>query len=220
MKQKQRTERDFIGEVRIPEDALFGIHSLRARENFPNHIGFHPEWFKAVGHVKLACYRTYGLFKKAALKEYGDQSPIRFFSDDIIQALEKSAEDISDNLYFEHFIVPAVQGGAGTSINMNVNEIIANRALQLLGNSAGEYHIIDPIEQANVFQSTNDVIPTALKVAVMHLLKKLEEAVNKSRKSCEQLEQRYQNLPAWPTPNCKKRFLLRMVACFPPLMMH
>jgi aspartate ammonia-lyase len=190
-----RKEQDFIGTMEIPEEALYGIHSLRAKENFPNHIPFHKEWYQAVGQVKLACYQTYKLFKQAAKKQYADSLPLSFFKDEIIQKLHEAAKEVSDGKHFDHFIIPAVQGGAGTSINLNVNEIIANRALQLLGKQAGDYSLIDPIEQANVYQSTNDVIPTALKIAVMQLLKKLEESVNKSRKTFEQLEGQYRSTP-------------------------
>jgi aspartate ammonia-lyase len=93
-------------------------------------------------------------------------------------------------MHFEHFIVPAVQGGAGTSINMNVNEIITNSALYNLGHKYGEYSFIDPIEQANIYQSTNDVIPTSLVVAVMKLLQSLEESINSLRQKIEEYEKR------------------------------
>lgn len=190
-----RTEKDFLGTIEIPLDALYGIHSKRAQENFPNHIPFHQEWYQAVGQVKLACYQTYEQFKNTAQKEFQGQVPIPFFDDKIINELKNAAGEVVAGKHFNNFIVPAVQGGAGTSINLNVNEIIANRALQLLGKNAGEYQIIDPIEQANVYQSTNDVIPTALKMVIMQLLKKLEDFVNKSRKSCEELETKYRNIP-------------------------
>jgi len=195
VKQKHRKEKDFLGTLEIPEEALYGIHSKRAQENFPNHIPFHQEWYEAVGQVKLACYQTYEQFKKLAYKEYDNHPPLSFFSDEVIVTLKKSAHEVIDGNHFNHFIVPAVQGGAGTSINMNANEIIANRALQIIHKKPGEYQFIDPFEQANVYQSTNDVIPTALKIVVMKLLKKLEDSVNKSRKACEQLEGKYRNTP-------------------------
>ena len=84
--------------------------------------------------------------------------------------------------------MPAIQGGAGTSINMNINEIIANRALLNSGHNSGEYHIIDPLEHANIYQSTNDVIPTALTLAVMKLLQTLEDKINNLRQNVEKLE--------------------------------
>ena len=190
-----RSEKDFLGTVEISEEALYGIHSKRAQVNFPNPIPFHQEWYQAVGQVKQACYQTYEQFKKLAHQKYDHQPPLVFFNDEVIQALEKAAKEVAQGDHFDHFLVPAIQGGAGTSINMNVNEIIANRALQIIYKKPGEYQFIDPIEQANVYQSTNDVIPTALKIVIMQLLKKLEDAVNKSRKACEQLERKYRNTP-------------------------
>ena len=96
--------------------------------------------------------------------------------------------------YYEHFIVPAIQGGAGTSINMNVNEIISNVALIKSGAKAGEYSQIDPFEHANIYQSTNDVVPTALKVAGIQLLEKLEQAINSSRFEIEKVESAHKNI--------------------------
>ncbi|MDX2430589.1 MAG: lyase family protein, partial [Bacteroides sp.] len=108
-------------------------------------------------------------------------------------ALESAASEISSGAHFEDFIVPGVQGGAGTSINLNVNEIISNVALRGLGKKPGDYELVDPIETANIYQSTNDVIPTALTLATMQLLNELEEVVNGTRSSLEQLESRYRN---------------------------
>lgn len=99
-----------------------------------------------------------------------------------------AAKDVADGLHFEYFIVPSIQGGAGTSINMNINEIIANAALQKTGNKLGNYSVIDPIEDANIYQSTNDVIPTALVIAVMKLLQSLEENINMLRQKVEEYE--------------------------------
>ncbi|MDD4603648.1 MAG: lyase family protein [Bacteroidales bacterium] len=182
-----RIEKDFLSDRELPEDVLYGIHSLRAKENFPDNTPFHIEWYKATGLVKLACYHTYATFKKAAL-EYKQIMALRFMDDAVLNALVKSALEVSEGKYFEYFIVPAIQGGAGTSINLNINEIIANRALTILGYKPGNYAIIDPIEQANVYQSTNDVIPTSLKITVMQLLKRLEEKINLLRYRVEELE--------------------------------
>jgi aspartate ammonia-lyase len=110
-----------------------------------------------------------------------------------MDALESAAVEISLGQHYASFIVPAISGGAGTSINMNVNEIIANRALQKLGSDLGNYEKIDPIEAANIYQSTNDVVPTALKVAVMHLLGDLESAINTLRQKIEITEGKYRN---------------------------
>jgi len=189
-----RTEKDHIGEVSIPVSALYGIHSFRARENFPGQIPFHVEWYRATGTVKLACYLTLRKLMRALQKEHPDMvEHLRIPEDKILGALETAAAAVSGGSYFDQFIVPGTQGGAGTSINLNINEIITNAALLELGKKPGQYHILDPIEGANLFQSTNDVIPTALTVAVLQLLNKLEEAVNLSRFAMEQLETRYRN---------------------------
>ena len=189
-----RIEKDFLGEKQINKDALYGIHSLRARENFPDNTPFHIEWYKAIGLTKLACYLTYDSFKKAVLEKHPDNDlPINLFDKSIITALIESAEEVAEGKYFNHFIVPAIQGGAGTSINMNVNEIIANESLLKLGHNAGEYNFIDPIEHANIYQSTNDVIPTSLKVASIKLLVELEEKINDLRFDIEAIENKSRN---------------------------
>lgn len=164
----------------MKKNALYGIHSKRAQENFPDKTPFHIERYKAIGLTKLACYNIYKNFKMAVLQKT-KKSPVELFDDKIINALQKSAKEISEGKYFDHFIVPAIQGGAGTSINMNVNEIIANISLKSIHKNPGEYNIIDPIEHANIYQSTNDVIPTSLKVAVIQLLTELEESINRLR---------------------------------------
>ena len=189
-----RTENDFIGNLDIPDNALYGIHSLRAKNNFPIEVPFQIEWYKAVGITKLACYITYENFKIAALKKYKSSDIlINFFDEEVITVLKRSAEEVAEGKYFENFIVPAIQGGAGTSINLNINEIIANSSLQKLNKKLGDYKIIDPIEHANIYQSTNDVIPTALKVATIGLLEKLEDRINKLRFEIEKQENKHRN---------------------------
>jgi aspartate ammonia-lyase len=189
-----RTERDFLGEVSIPSDALYGIHAYRARENFPNATPFPEEWYRATGTVKLACYRTVRKLLEALLKEDPDLvEHLRIPQKRVLGALESAATEVAAGSHFKEFIVPAVQGGAGTSINMNINEIITNTALKALGSKPGDYGLVDPVETANIFQSTNDVIPTALTLATMQMLNELEEAVNLTRASMEQLETRYRS---------------------------
>ncbi len=184
-----RTERDFLGEVSVPSDALYGIHSFRARENFPHPSPFPVEWYRATGLVKLACYRTIRKLGRAIQKEYPELTGhLRIPDEKVLGALEAAATEVSSGSHYDQFIVPATQGGAGTSINLNVNEIIANAALRSLDRKPGEYEVIDPIETANLFQSTNDVIPTALTVAAMLLLNQLEDEINGHRARCEQLE--------------------------------
>jgi aspartate ammonia-lyase len=189
-----RIEKDPIGEVSLPKEALYGIHSYRARENFPAPIPFPEEWYRATGTVKLACYLTLSKLRIALQKEHPDMiTPLRLPEERILAALAAAATAVSGGSHFDQFIVPGTQGGAGTSINLNLNEIITNVALLELGKKPGQYEILDPIEGANLFQSTNDVIPTALTVAVMELLQELEEAINACRFSMEQLETRYRN---------------------------
>jgi aspartate ammonia-lyase len=183
-----RIEKDSLGEMKVPAGALYGIHSMRARENFPSDTPFQIEWYRAVGLTKVACYETYRRFRDAALKKYGKYLPFRIIEESILEAMIESASEVSEGKHFDSFIVPAVQGGAGTSINMNINEIIANIALLKTGSEPGSYQLIDPVEHANIFQSTNDVIPTALSVAALYLLQQLEESVNNLRGRMEELE--------------------------------
>lgn len=189
-----RVEKDFIGKMEIPAGALYGIQSLRAKQNFPFMAPFPKVWYMAMGMVKLACYNTYKKFSDAVVKKYGDSNQlISLIPAHIAEAMAGAAEEMKQGLHFDHFIVPAISGGAGTSINMNINEIIANRALEKLGYNPGKYDFIDPIEHANIFQSTNDVVPTALKVALLKMLTELETSINQSRSRFESLEKEHRN---------------------------
>jgi aspartate ammonia-lyase len=188
-----RTEKDIIGEKKLPSDALYGIHALRARENFPDEHPFPSEWYKALGITKLACYRTYRKFRTAAEQKLGSDLPVSYIDDNSLDALMSAALEVSRGDHYDQFIVPALQGGAGTSINMNINEIICNRALQKLGNKCGEYTYIDPLLHANIFQSTNDVVPSSLTVAVIGLLNELENEINSLRSELEKLEKQHRD---------------------------
>ena len=188
MNKKFRTETDALGQKEIPADALYGIHSVRARENFPDTTPFPVEWYRATGIVKLACYNTYRSFRNAASAYPEKLANLHIIKDKSLDALSICATEIGEGKYFDNFIVPAVQGGAGTSINMNINEIITNAALLKTGNKCGEYKLIDPVEDANIYQSTNDVIPSSLTVAVMQLLATLEGKINLLRQQAEAVE--------------------------------
>jgi aspartate ammonia-lyase len=188
-----RTEKDYLGEKKIDEDALYGIHSVRAKENFPDNTRFLIEWYRALGITKQACYLTYRAYRNAIKSKFENAETFQMMSDDIIQSLIDASSEVAEGKHFEHFIVPAITGGAGTSINMNINEIITNTALTKIGFKAGDYHIIDPIENANIFQSTNDIIPTSLKVAVIRLLIDLESGINKLRSKVEEIEKMNRN---------------------------
>lgn len=121
-----RTERDLIGEKQVPKDAYYGIQTMRARENFPI-TGYppHPELIRAFGYVK-----------KAAAMANRDVGVLQI---NIADAIIEAAEEVIEGKLNQHFIVDAIQGGAGTSFNMNANEVIANRAIELLGGQKGEY---------------------------------------------------------------------------------
>lgn len=190
-----RIEKDLLGEIAIEDDAYYGIHSYRARKNFPYYSQFPIEWYKSIGLIKLAYYLTYKDFIELAKDKIDVIKKSNIYIEPVIlNAMIDSAKEISNGLYFDNFIVPAIQGGAGTSINMNVNEIIANVSLSKLNYPKGNYSIIDPIEKCNIFQSTNDVIPTSLKLTLMRLFNQLEQSINTLRKELELLENNYRNV--------------------------
>ncbi|MCL4694048.1 MAG: aspartate ammonia-lyase [Candidatus Hydrogenedentes bacterium] len=166
MNDTYRTEHDSLGERRIPTDALYGIHADRARENF-SLAGrpVHPELVRAYGVVKLACAMT-----NDALAVWGDDRAKA-------EAILRACRELADGMLTKHVVVDALQGGAGTSTNLNVNEVIANRALELLDEPHGNYARVSPLDDINRHQSTNDTYPTALKLAAIRLLKRLEERV-------------------------------------------
>lgn len=159
-----RIERDSLGEVRIPCDAYYGIHALRASENFPvSGIRVHEDLIWAMA-----------LVKKAAAMANGE---IGLLEPKIAQAIALAAEELASGSLRDQIVVDAFQGGAGTSTNMNVNEVIANRAIEILGGAKGDYSVVHPLEHVNLGQSTNDVYPTALRVAAIKLVRELSQAM-------------------------------------------
>lgn len=187
-----RIETDFIGNKELPADALYGIQSARAKEIFPDYRPFFIEWYQAMGIVKQACYLTYKKFISTAAGKFDlNKLQIRQIPLIKLEKLIETADEIGKGSYFDNFIIPGISGGAGTSINMNVNEIMANVTLQKLGFYAGDYSRLDPLDDANIYQSTNDVVPTALRIAVMRLLLKLEESINNLRFKIEDLEKKH-----------------------------
>jgi aspartate ammonia-lyase len=160
-----RTEVDVMGDMRILRESLYGIHTTRALENFPLALQpVHPALASGYGYVKLACVLT-----NRALGVWKDESKA--------DAIEQACREMADGLLNNFIIVDRLQGGAGTSTNMNVNEVLANRALELLGHPKGSYDIVSPLDDINLHQSTNDTYPTALKLAAIRLLRELEERV-------------------------------------------
>lgn len=163
---KTRTEFDSIGSLEIPVDAYYGVQSLRAKNNF--HITkkhMHYEFINSLAQIKKTAAITN---EHTGLLNYKIANVISIACDEII-----------NGKFHDQFIVDAVQGGAGTSANMNANEVIANRAIELLGCTKGDYTVVHPNDHVNMAQSTNDVIPTAGKLTILklmpHLLNELEE---------------------------------------------
>ena len=153
-----RIEKDMVGSHEIPEDAYYGLQSLRAAENFKiTGTGLIPEFIESMAEIKKAAARTNC--------EIGKLDAAR--ADAIIRACD---EVLSGRLR-DQFITDAVQGGAGTSANMNMNEVIANRAIEIMGGQKGDYTVIHPNDHVNMAQSTNDVIPTAGKMTVIKLIR-------------------------------------------------
>ena len=178
-----RSESDLLGKKEIPVDALWGIHTARAVENFPlSGRKIHPELIKAYGEVKLACAQTnikLGIWSKNPSKA---------------DAIEKACFETSQGLHDDYLITDAMQGGAGTSTNMNINEVIANRALQIMNYKPGNYAIISPLDDINRHQSTNDTYPTALKIAAIRLLRTLEQKVIDLQESFQEKEKEFAHI--------------------------
>src|SRR5260221_3657505 len=165
-----RIEHDLLGDRAVPADAYYGIHTLRALENFPmpwTAISIYPDVVRAVACVKQA----------AALAN----SALGLLPDGKAGAIARACEEIREGELLDQFLVDVIQGGAGTSTNMNANEVIANRALELLGRKRGEYQHLHPVEDINMSQSTNDVYPTAVKVALHFAIDRLGAAMRELR---------------------------------------
>lgn len=168
MKTDFREESDALGRKKVPAGAYYGVQSLRASENFriTGHT-VHPEMIKSIVEIKMAAALVNG--------------KLGLINKDVSDAIVRACKEILAGEYTDNFIVDSIQGGAGTSLNMNANEIIANRAIELLGGVKGDYSVVHPNDHVNCGQSTNDVYPSAGKIAVVRLLKK----------TCAELEKLY-----------------------------
>jgi aspartate ammonia-lyase len=165
-----RIEHDLLGDRAVPAYAYYGIHTLRALENFPitgTEISIYPDLVRALACVKQA----------AALAN----NALGLLPDDKAGAIARACEEIRDDKLLDQFVVDVIQGGAGTSTNMNANEVVANRGLELLGRKRGEYRHLHPVEDVNMSQSTNDVYPTAVKVALHFAIDRLGAAMRALR---------------------------------------
>lgn len=174
-------EHDSIGALNVPAEAYYGVQSMHAATNFQiTHSLLHPVLIDSIVMVKKAAAITN---KKSGKL---DQQ--------IAQAIIKACDEILDGNLRDQFIVDAIQGGAGTSANMNANEVIANRAIEIFGGTKGDYSIVHPNDHVNMSQSTNDVIPTAGKITVLKLLPQTIKELEKLEKAMEEKEAEFDDI--------------------------
>ena len=174
MTETSRTEHDFLGEKQIPHTAYWGVHTARAVENFPitgTRISAMPDLICAFGYVKKAAARA-NLEMGIITKEQAG-------------AIQLACDDLIAGKFHAEFVVDVIQGGAGTSTNMNANEVIANIALEKLGQPKGAYDVLHPNDHVNASQSTNDVYPTAVRVSIWFALDRMIDAMEALRKGFE-----------------------------------
>lgn len=160
IKHQTRTEKDFLGAKDVPFDAYYGIQTLRAVENFPI----------TGSKMNEEMIRALAIVKKSAAQA---NMEVKQLQADMCKAIVQAADEIIAGQWHDQFIVDPIQGGAGTSMNMNANEVIANRALELLGKDKGDYLSLSPNNHVNRSQSTNDAFPTAIHISVLTLIDKL-----------------------------------------------
>jgi aspartate ammonia-lyase len=161
-----RVEHDLLGDKEVPHDAYWGVHTARARENFPitsTTVSTYPHLVEAFAAVKEAAARA--------------NAGLGLLSPTVAEAICGACKEIREGALHEEFVVDVIQGGAGTSTNMNANEVIANRALELLGHGKGDYAHVHPNEHVNLSQSTNDAYPTAVNIATIIAVRELSEAM-------------------------------------------
>ena len=157
-----RVENDSIGSKDIPKDMYYGVQTLRAAENFRiTGLNMHPEIINSISYIKKAAAIT--------------NCEVGLLDKNIATAIVQACDEIIAGQFRDNFIVDPIQGGAGTSLNMNANEVIANRAIEILGGEKGDYSIVHPNDHVNYGQSTNDVFPTAGKMTALRLLKNLKK---------------------------------------------
>ncbi|MBL4950924.1 aspartate ammonia-lyase [Neobacillus sp. YIM B02564] len=160
-----RIEKDFLGEKEVPADVYYGVQTMRARENFPI-TGY---------HLDSALIKAMAMVKKAAAFANAE---IGQLDRKIADAIMAAADEVIEGKLHDQFIVDPIQGGAGTSINMNTNEVLANRALEIIGEKKGNYKVISPNSHVNMAQSTNDAFPTGIHLSTLMTLNTLLEAMD------------------------------------------
>jgi aspartate ammonia-lyase len=173
-----RIEHDMLGERQLEDSCYYGIHTLRALENFPlTGKPIHSELVRALVMIK----------KAAAITNTG----IGILDGKIAYAIAAACDEILAGELADQFVVDCMQGGAGTSANMNANEVIANRAIELLGGSKGEYTLVHPLDHVNLSQSTNDVFPTAVRIAAIKLLVPVSEVFAELQTALQEKEEEF-----------------------------
>jgi aspartate ammonia-lyase len=170
-----RIEHDLLGSMEVPADAYYGVHTLRAHSNFGlSGLPLHPELIKALAEVKKAC--------ALANQRTG------YLDERIAGAICEACDEVIAGRLRDQFITDAFQGGAGTSANMNANEVIANRAIELLGGTKGDYDLVHPLDHVNLSQSTNDVFPTAVRIAAIRMVIHASQAASELQRALQEKE--------------------------------
>ncbi|MBO8158908.1 aspartate ammonia-lyase [Thermosyntropha sp.] len=176
-----RIEKDYLGEESVPEDAYYGLATVRASKIYDvSGYRWQRVFIKSIAQVKQAALQT--------IKDLG------YMEENKADALLQATQILESGQLDQYIIVDPLQGGAGTATNFNINEVLANKALEILGYEKGRYDIIHPIDDVNKFQSTNDVFPTASRLAIIYALKELEAAVEKLQSSLQEKEKEFVSL--------------------------
>lgn len=163
---KTRTEHDLLGDREVPYEYYYGVQTLRALENFNISgitLSFFPDLVKSLAMVKMAAAKA--------------NRELNLLSDEVANAIIQACQEIINNRFLSQFVVDMIQGGAGTSTNMNANEVIANRALEIMGKERGQYEFCHPNNHVNLSQSTNDAYPTSIKIALIKANEKLVDVL-------------------------------------------
>lgn len=170
---KTRTERDSLGDLEVPEEAYYGVQTARAIQNFQiSPWRFQFEFVRSLAWIKAAAART--------------NRDLGMLEDDKAQAIDQVAMEVAGGALQDQFVIDVFQAGAGTSFNMNVNEVLANRACEILGSRKGDHKLVSPNDHVNMGQSTNDVIPTAMRLTALSLAQPLLASVEKLREAFEE----------------------------------
>lgn len=183
MNQPHRVEHDLLGDRKVPAEAYYGVHTLRAVENFPitgTPISIYPDLIRALAQIKLAAAKA--------------NQQLGLLDAPLAQAIVAACQEVIAGKLHEQFVVDVIQGGAGTSTNMNANEVIANRALEIMGHARGEYQYLHPNQHVNMSQSTNDVYPSALKLATYVGIFRLVDALAYLRRTFERKAEEFKDV--------------------------